>query len=115
MCTQHFSALRQGLLGFPMTLHRRISDSSLMKIDVSSELFLFYLALKQSLFIKEQGDKKLFLPYSGAVFYLRNIKQTYRDQIESNKHNQNHPVVQFCLHIKEHKKEKRFVHLEIGC
>lgn len=50
MCTQHISALRKGLLGFPMTLYRRISDSSLMKIDVSSELLLFYLALTQSVY-----------------------------------------------------------------
>lgn len=50
MCAQPMYALRQGLLGFPMALCRRISDSSVMKIDVYSELFLFYLALTQSVY-----------------------------------------------------------------
>lgn len=48
-------------------------------------------------------------------FYLRDIKQTYRDQMESNKHNKNHPEGWFCLHIKEQEREKRFAYSELGC
>ena len=58
MCTQHISALGQRLLGFPMTTYRGISDLSLTRIDVSSALILFYLALTQNLFSKKQGDKE---------------------------------------------------------
>lgn len=49
-CAYSTSLQGQGLLGFPMTLYRGISDSSLMKIDVSSEQFPFYLALTQSVY-----------------------------------------------------------------
>lgn len=71
MCAQHVSALGHRLLGLPMTTYRGISDLSLMRIDVSSALILFYLALTESLFVKVQGDKQqkatLPLEWSGIL------------------------------------------------
>lgn len=80
MCTQHISALGQRLLGFPMTTYRGISDFSLMRIDVSSALILFYLALTQSLFIKEQGDKrqKAALPLERSSILLKGYKPDFQ-------------------------------------
>ena len=80
MCTQHIPALGQRLLDFSMAAYRGISDLALMRIDVSSALILFYLALTQSLLIKEQGGKwqKAALPVERNSILLEGYKTDFQ-------------------------------------
>lgn len=80
MCTQHISALEADTPGFSMTTWRGISDLPLMRTDVSSVLILFYLALSQSLFTKEQDDKsqKAALPLDQSSILFKRYKTVFQ-------------------------------------
>lgn len=64
----------------PGFFNRGISDLAFMRIDVSSVLILFYLALTQSLLIKEQGGKwqKAALPLERNSILLEGYKTDFQ-------------------------------------
>lgn len=83
-----------------------------MRIDVSSALILFYLALAQSLFIKEQGDKrqKAALPLEQSGILLGGYNPDFQGSCVFK------PLFSVCcLRVKEEEKGNRFEHLERRC